>query len=374
MAFGGFSSSSNQHLGKSAVTIAPHDATWDSKKKADIVLTGVDDQNRINEVIQTLCTNPAASFGSWKTSALHFTEGQINLSGSIFVTDALNISGMGNNTIFRLQNGAHIDMFTHSGYAANETIYKLAFRNFLIDGNYANNTGTPYAGIKLRPQEYVIENLWVTNCYSGLTLYGENTYGGFIQNCMIQNNFNYGLGVGGDSIVIGCGIGGNGKDPSAEWLFGTSGLLISGWNTQVSSCHFADNLLDIFSHWSAYNQIQTCVFEAGRKECIRLEGRVWGCTITGNRFGGRKAAVSSNAHDCVTIKYIDPSEKAYGNIISNNSFTCYESGDVGYNYCVVESENCDHNLITNNIFMNGYAQASPVHQVGENTVIDTNIN
>lgn len=374
MSFGFGSFGSGSRVGKTAVVIAPHDATTASKRNADVVLDGHADQIKINNTIAKLCVNPRAVFGNWKIAPLEFTEGTIKQNGPILVRDSLKVSGTGCSTIFFLENGSNCHMFTHAGYDANETIFKLRLKDFLIDGNHANNLTGECTGILLKPQEYLFTGLWVTNCYRGLKLYGENTYGGFMDKCFIQNNFNYGLGLGGDSIVVNCGIGGNGNDPTQEYTYGACGVFLAGWNSQFSTCHFASNRTDIFGNYAAYNQVQTCVFEAGLGENIRLEGRAWGWTISGNRFGGRRSSQSTGAMPSIAFRYIDAGEKAYGNSISNNSFTVFEGSDIGYSNCILETANCDYNKINNNIFYKGYSLSEPVVKVGANTQVNDNMN
>jgi hypothetical protein len=358
--------------GRSSIVIAPADANELSKKQADIILDGHADQVKINAAISVLCNNPLGAFGDWKRTALYFLEGKIKINAPILVADCLTIRGSGCNTIFYLEDGSNCDLFSQDGYDTNTVIYKLNFSDFLIDGNYVNNTSNQSTGIKVIPQEFVFDKLWVTNCYRGMHLYGTGNYGGFISKCMIQNNYNYGLGVGGDTVVTQCGIGGNGSDPAAMWDYGAAGVFLAGWNTQFSACHFASNRTDIFSNWTAYNQIQCCVFEAGLGRNIDFQGRAWGWTIIGNRFGGRRASQSDGSMAAIEMRFIDPSEGAHGNIINSNSFTIYEGGDVGYSHCIIETANCYDNLISNNIFKGGYSESVPV-LVNSNSALVSNI-
>lgn len=354
------------------IVIAPHDALPSSKAKADIVLTGTGDAAAINAAIGNY-TNPLADWGLWKRPVFYFSEGQINVEETIILRSSVDIIGSGNNTVFRLMDNAKCDIFGQD-VEAEPTLYHNRLENFFIDGNHANNTNAEYYGIHIYPQEVNIKRLWVYNCYRGLRLYGGGTYGAMIDSCMIQNNYHYGIGLGGDCIMTNCGIGGNAKEPAVEWSWGASGIFLAGWNSQLIANHFADNLIDIFSNWSAYNQIQGCVFEAGIKENIVLEGRAWGWTISNNRFGGRRQAKSDGNTDSIAFRGIDPGEGAWGNIITGNSFTVYETAtDIGYRYCVSEVENCNKNLITNNVFEGGFHSVRALKIVGQNTLVTNNI-
>ncbi|KZE77580.1 hypothetical protein AV654_21130 [Paenibacillus elgii] len=358
-----------------AYVIAPADATEVSKSRATLVLTGVDDDVLINKAISEIYTNPSGEFGEWKQPTLHFLEGRINLSGTIFLKSGLCIFGAGAaNTIFKLQDNSKSDLFGQ--VAGEKTLYKNHLRGFAIDGNHANNKDKEYYGINLIPQEIILEDLWVYNCYRGAKLYGEGSYGGFITKCMIQNNYHYGLAIGGDSIMTSCGIGGNAKDPAVELEWGACGLFVAGHNTQVIANHFADNLVDVFSNWGSYNQYIANVFEAGLKENIIFEGRAWANIINSNRFGGRHAASSNNNTDSIVFRNIDANEGAQGNVISGNSFSVHETAEVGYKYCISESANCDKNDFRSNSFAGkypAYSQSSPFHVVGQETKVDTKL-
>lgn len=357
--------------------IAPSDATAKSKAMADLVLTGEDDHIAINNVITNVLINPTGEFGEWKLPVLRFTEGIIYVGGTIELISGLHIIGAGSaNTIFYLQDGAECDVF---GQVESEpTIYKNVLRDFLIEGNYDNNNNggahdVHFCGINIIPQEIIIENVFVYHCYRGIKIFGEGSYGGFVNKCMIQNNFNYGIGVAGDTILTSCGIGGNGKHAAAEWVFGSCGAFMGGWNTQLIANHFADNLIDIFSNWCNYNQYVGNVFEAGRKENFVFEGRAWANQIIANRFGGRHVSTASNNHDGIAFRYIDSGEGAYGNMIQNNSFSVHDAAETGYKYCISESAYCNKNLIQGNIFADGYAEDDPVLVVGSDTIVDGNM-
>lgn len=362
--------------GRSTFVIAPADATEKSKRQADVVLPGENDHVVINNIIVNDLINPTGQFGEWKHPVLRFTEGKIHVGGTIRLISGLCIYGAGSaNTIFYLQNGAKCDVF---GQVASEpTIYKNHLKGFLIEGNYENNNNNgahdvQFCGINIIPQEIIIEDIFVYHCYRGIKIFGEGSYGGFVTKCMIQNNFNYGIGVAGDTIVTSCGIGGNGKHPAAEWVFGSCGAFMGGWNSQMIANHFADNLVDIFSNWCNYNQYVGNVFEAGIKENFVFEGRAWANQIISNRFGGRHVATGNNNHDGIAFRYIS-AEGAYGNMITNNSFSVHDPAETGYKYCVSESANCNYNMISSNVFLNGYRESSPVLIVGAHTSLGNNM-
>ncbi|TGE36898.1 hypothetical protein E4K67_17520 [Desulfosporosinus fructosivorans] len=357
--------------GGGIITIAPRKSL--QKSAARYVLPGTDDQETLNDIIQDIHSNPNASFGNWMVPKIQLLDGDINISGSVHVKDSSYIEGSGYNTRFFLQSGSRCDMLVSDNYDSG-IVYFPTLKEFRVDGNHDNNRDQDFWGIKIKSQEFEFCHLIVENCHSGIKLDGEGTYGGYFRDGFVKNNHAKGMVAGGDTTITGTSFGDNAKSEEVLWNWDACGLLINGWNTQVvGNNHFAANRTDIVGNWAAYALIQGNIFEAGLWENIVMQGRAWGYLINNNRFGGRRNTLSDTSRSSIKFKDIDASEKAFGNQICNNSFTVYESGDCGYNYCVEESTNCDNNLITNNTFINGYTQANPVLKVGENTQVSMNI-
>lgn len=358
-----------------SVIVAPHNSL--RKDEAQYILTGVDDQVLINQIITEVCSNAASTFGQWIVPKIHFLEGDIILTGAIILKNGVFIEGEGYNTRFLLADNANITdnaMFLSEDYD-NQIIYSPILKEIRVDGNYDNNQVAEYYGIKIKAQELLLDHVVVENCRYGVKTHGSGADITYIRDCVIKNNHTQGISLGSNATMSGTTIIGNAKTDDVPYQWDACGLFIDSYNCQiVGNNHFTDNGIDIITNWCAYIQIIGNIFEAGRRENIVIVGRAWGFIINDNRFGGRRSVSSDGSTDAIHFKDIDPNEKAFGNQICKNSFTCYEtSTDVGYNYCIFESENCDQNLIQGNVFKGGYSQSVPVFKVGEQTVVTNNI-
>ncbi|TGE35862.1 hypothetical protein E4K67_22350 [Desulfosporosinus fructosivorans] len=371
---GGGSSGSRNGI----ITIAPYNCL--RKSEARYVLPGTDDQVELNNIIEELCGNPNAQWNQRLVPKVLMLDGDINVSEPVMLKNMLYLEGSGYNTRFILQSGSNKDVMRSENYDLyghpDDVLYCPILKHFQINGNYSQNQGEEHYGIRIKPQEYLMYQVIVDNCYGGMRLDGVGNYGGYLRDCFIKNNHHIGAVLGGDTTMIGCSIGGNAEFEDVKYNWDACGILLNAFNIQLFDNHFAYNTVDIVANFVGGLMFSNNMFEGGIGENIIFGGTAWGCTIANNRFGGRPGATNDGHRDSIAFRGMrkEPLSGGYGNIIANNNFTINpNAGDVGYGYCISECENCDDNMISNNLFLNGYSQPTPIKIVGENTQATNNM-
>ncbi len=353
------------------ITVAPHNSL--SKSKASHTLPGMDDQVELNKIIQEACSNPNSSFGNWMVPKIQILDGDVNLSDSIILRNGTFIAGCGYGTRFYLQSGSNKDMFVSHGYEGGN-IYHLMLRDFKVEGNYEGNTEQEYWGIKIKAQKFMIQNITVESCHSGIKLNGGNVHSGCIRDCFIQNNYFCGMVSGENTIIINNFFVNNVNDNVADWGWNACALLLDSRNVEIINNQFDWNGVDILAHWAVNIIVAGNLFKSSRLESIAIRGRAWGIMVNNNRFRGRRHGLPNEDISIIKFKEIDSNEGAHYNQICNNIFAAVEDPDTGCKYCIEETANCDQNYIANNIFRgSGYTQPTPVLKVGTNTVDSPNM-
>jgi len=126
----------------------------------EISTSGTDAGALINTAITAIGANGGMIF---------LGEGTFNVSTTITLPSLIKIIGSGYNTIIKLANGVNVDIFKSTNFATltgtNGTggIHSFILRDFVIDGNSANNTSACY-GIRVYGYGYLIDNIIVHHC------------------------------------------------------------------------------------------------------------------------------------------------------------------------------------------------------------------
>lgn len=310
------------------------------------------------------------------SKSFSFTEGDIRMESPIILHNNMNIRGQGFATCFRPLWG--IKGFIRE--SVESTLYRCNFENFRIEGDRQRESNTGCIGMYLACQECNFDHMWFTDCMVGLDT---NAEGGIsvmntLTHCYFSDNTKQGVKLGTDSNMTQCFIGANSLPSRDDDNWDGCGIFLAGWGSRMIGCHFFKNRIHIRSDWSSFNTIQGCQFEAGYREDILLNGRSWNMLITGNMFGGKDPnapnALELTQYD--SIRYEDIStDGAYRNKISDNHFAMNtDRQSAKYNYIIEETDRCDYNMYSNNMFTQNYKQAQPMVIVGAHSQSIGNMN
>lgn len=359
----------NLSIRTSEFIIAPHDST--QKLASKVLLDDNDNSDDINNAIDMLA----------RGGTIKFLDGTINLKDStksILLKNNITIDGLGAATMLKVANNA----IAISQFDKTAVLYNTMIRNILIVGDKDTVVGSTVVGIKLSPQELILENVKVIKCRDGINLDGG--YGASIMNyvskCVIGANSHRGLVLGSDSNVTQCLIGDNGMPGIDVIEYDSCALNVTGWGNNIENNHLYKSAIALRVDWSVGNMIIGNMFESGYYNDIMFAGRAHMNTVKHNTFMGKDrnyTAEDNTGTNCIEFIGAPTGEGAKRNSIDSNDFTFYSEqyfDRIRYNYAIAECENCDNNSIrNNNIFREVIKQTNPILKIGAHTVATNNV-
>jgi parallel beta-helix repeat protein len=306
---------------------------------ADFMCTGTDDQNTINNAINSL----PASGGS-----IYLREGTYILSDDIIISKSnVSIVGAGASTVLKIKDSKNADMYVIFSSAN----VNLLIQNLRIDGNRANQTAGYMRGIYfVSVENSKIVDCWVENLTESavfLDIYSNNnTVTG--NTCTGTSDDGIALGGSSNNTVTGNTCTGN---DCGTWLAGSDNNIISG-NTCTGN-----NWDGIFLYSSSNNTVtgNTCTGNNG--DGIHLESSS-NNTVTGNTYQGNREGIllsrssnntvtgntcTGNGSNGIRLYLSSNNNTISGNTVVGNS----QEGNNTYDGIHIDND-CDYNNIQGN--------------------------
>lgn len=303
---------------------------------------------------------------------VYLPAGTYRISSSIIVKNHLTLAGSGSaNSIIKPIDGYGLAAVITQASLSLGNICRAVFRDFQIYGNVENGNDNVY-GINIAGYECDYINISVRRCEVGIDT-DLNTdverLRNHISGCRVHDCDQIGIRLSPSSIIDnGTLVSSTGlRLEPLSWKWNASGIFVDGGGCMINCCHLWDNPRQIYARCVDGLQITNNLFEASINESIYISGSANNMLISGNRFDDYHAHATAADTSFLVLDITNTETGGRRICIQNNLFI--PSSSYTRLHCVIESANCDFNVITNNT-MSGACSGTPVLKVGTHTISD----
>ncbi len=303
---------------------------------------------------------------------VYIPAGTYRINSPIIVKDYLTLVGSGlTNCIIKPIDGAGLTAVITQASLTSGKICRAVFCDFQIYGNVENGNSSVY-GINIAGYECDYINISVRYCKVGIDTNLSTDVErlmNHISGCRVHDCDQIGIRLSTDSIIDnGTLVSSTGlRLESNNWEWNTSGIFVDGWGCIINGCHLWGNPRQIYASWVKGLQIANNLIEANVNESIYISGSANNMLISGNQFDDNNAYAMAAGTSFLVLDITDTETGGQRICIQNNLFV--PSGTYTRLHCVIESANCDHNVIINNT-MHSACSGNPVVKVGSHTITD----